>query len=112
MDGLDEATLPAHQLLDAAAVGVVEVLRVDRGLGARRLGRERAHPVRVVPREVSRGRLGCHVAVRVERVVDGGGADLHALHPVAARLKGNSRVKPSEPLRRENRRMPPHGSYS
>ena len=52
---LDLPALLAHQLLHALAAGVVEVVGVDRGLGAAGLGAEDPQPVAVVPLEVARG---------------------------------------------------------
>ena len=86
MGDLDLAALLAHQLLHPLPRRVVEIVRVDRGLGAFGLGAEGLHLVAVVPLEVARGGLRAHVAVGVEGVVEGAVADLHVAQAVVGRL--------------------------
>src|SRR5262245_48834472 len=54
---LDLTALLAHQLLHPLPCGIVDVMRMDRWLGACGLSTERLHLVAVVPLEVARSRL-------------------------------------------------------
>ena len=74
--GLDGAALLAHELLHALAGVVIEVLRVDRGLGADGLRAERLQLAGMVPLELARCRLADRVAVSVHGIRDRGRADV------------------------------------
>jgi hypothetical protein len=80
--------LLANQLLDPLPACVVEVLRVDRGLGAAGLGAKDVQPVGVIPVEVARGGLGHEVAVAVQDVVVRRLTGGDAADPVAGPVDG------------------------
>ena len=87
MRDLDLAALLAHQLLHPLPGGVVEIVRMDRRLGALGLGAEGLHLIGMIPLEVARGRLRAHVAVGVEVYMHSVSRPIsHATQPVVGRL--------------------------
>src|SRR5262249_30031717 len=85
---LDLAALLAHKLLHTLPRRVVEIVRMDRGLGPFGLGAEDLHMVAVVPLEVARGRLRECVAASVERVVVNRLPNLHTAKAIVGGLHG------------------------
>src|SRR5215467_12729985 len=78
---VSDLNLPAlltHQLLHPLAYCIVEIVCMNRRLGALGLSPEDLHLIRVVPFEVAGHRLRPHIAVGIEAVFIAVNPDLHA----------------------------------